>query len=94
MNKKITETHGEELAAELEEDLLRLYGPILSGESLRKALGFPTLNAMYQAMYRGTMPVPTFRPKNRRGSCALAKDVAIWLAQERANANKNDSEVD
>ena len=85
--KEITENYSKELAAELENDLLRVYGPILSGDSLRKALGFPTLNAMYQAMYRGTMPVPTFRPKNRRGSCALAKDVAIWLACERANAN-------
>jgi len=87
--KEITENYSKELAAELEDDLLRVYGPILSGDSLRKALGFPTLNAMYQAMYRGTMPVPTFRPKNRRGSCALAKDVANWLASERANANLN-----
>ena len=82
----MTENFSKALAKELEDDLIRHYGPVLSGESLRKALGFPTLNAMYQSMYRGTIPVATFRPKNRRVTCALAKDVAIWLAKEKADS--------
>lgn len=67
----------------LERDLLDQYGPVVGGESLRKALGYPSMDALRQAMSRGTLPVPVFRIENRRGTFALIKDIAKWLAKQR-----------
>jgi hypothetical protein len=75
------------LARELESDLLTLYGsPVLTGESLQKALGFKSLDALRQSISRGTIPVKVFSIKNRRGKYALIKDIAYYLAsQARSN---------
>lgn len=71
------------LANALEKDLLALYGsPILSGDNLRKALGYASLDALRQAMVRKTVPVKIFSVKHRRGKHALVKDIALWLATE------------
>jgi hypothetical protein len=72
----------------LESDLLSQYGPMLTGEALRKALGYPTMDAFRQALCRGTIPVPVFPLENRRGKFALVKDVACWLAEQRDKAGK------
>lgn len=69
----------------LESDLLGQYGPLLTGDALRRALGYPSMDAVRQALSRGTLPVPVFRLPNRRGTFALAKDVAHWLAEQRQN---------
>lgn len=75
------------LAELLERDLLTRYGsPLLGGEDLRSALGYPSAEAMRQAISRGTMPVPVFVVAHRRGKFALAKDVATWLAALRCSA--------
>lgn len=71
----------------LENDLLRQYGPILTGDALKKSLGYPSMDAFRQALSRGTLPVPVFPLENRRGKFALAKDVAKWLAEQRNKAN-------
>jgi len=71
------------LAEVLESDLLGQYGPMLTGEALRKALGYPSMDAFRQALSRGTVPVKVFPLENRRGKFALAKDVATWLAEQR-----------
>ncbi|WP_229297048.1 hypothetical protein [Herbaspirillum sp. CAH-3] len=41
-------------------ELTRQYGPLLSGDILRNALGYPTKEAYRQAMVRKTLPVPVF----------------------------------
>jgi hypothetical protein len=74
------------LAEKLEADLIKQYGPMLSGESLRSALGYPSMDALRQAYSRGRVPVPIFPIENRRGKYALAKDVARWLAELRTKA--------
>jgi hypothetical protein len=75
------------LADLLEQDLYARYGsPLLGGEALRVALGYPSAEALRQAMSRGTIPVPVFAIAHRRGKFALAKDVAIWLAKVRQAA--------
>jgi len=71
------------LAQELENDLLSQYGPVLTGDALRRALGYPSMNALRQAIYRKQVTVPLFKMSNRRGRFALAKDLAKWLAEER-----------
>jgi len=73
-------------AESLEADLTNRYGPVLSGESLRRALGYPTVDAFRQALARRTVPVPVFSIRKRRGKFALAKDVARWLVEQRATA--------
>lgn len=80
---KTDKTDNFELAQILEEDLLKLYGPLLSGESLRKALGFRTQGAVRQAIWQGRVPVPVFLLEHRKGYFALSKDVASWLAEKR-----------
>lgn len=71
------------LAGHLEESLVKTYGPLLGGESLRQALGYPTLDALRQAISRKTIPVRVLQIANRRSKHALARDVAYWLAGQR-----------
>lgn len=75
-------------AEELEKRLEREGGPMLSGDNLRRALGFRSMEALRQAISRGTVPVPVFPLKNRRGKFAFASDVARWLAEQRFSASK------
>ncbi|GAA6139695.1 hypothetical protein NBRC116583_34420 [Arenicella sp. 4NH20-0111] len=71
------------LEAALEEDLLKLYGPVLSGEHLTKSLGYVSTDAFRTSIARKTVPVPIFRMDGRRGYYALTKDVAHYLAKAR-----------
>lgn len=78
----------------LERDLLTRYGsPLLGGEDLRSALGYPSAEAMRQAIARGTVPVPVFGVAHRRGKFALVRDVATWLAALRCTATDGDRDV-
>lgn len=73
----------EKLAEQLEKDLLQMYGsPLLTGEDLKKAMGFRSVDALRQAIVRQTIPVKVFKLENRRGKYALVKDIARWLAKE------------
>lgn len=72
----------------LERDLLARYGsPLLGGDDLRSVLGYPSVEALRQAICRGTVPVPVFAVEHRRGKFALTKDVAAWLAKLRQGAS-------
>ena len=70
-------------AAALERDLFERYGPLITDEDLRIALGYKSIDAFRQALTRKTVPVPVFTVENRRGKYALVKDVATWLANQR-----------
>lgn len=76
----------QQLAVVLEDELTRQYGPMMTGEPLRLALGYPSKEALRQAFVRKTMPVPVFTIEQRRGKFALTKDVAWWLAALRSRA--------
>lgn len=80
------------LARSLEESLVRTYGPLLGGESLRQALGYPTLDALRQAISRNTIPVKVFSIPNRRSKHALTRDVALWLATQRLSSRDEATE--
>ena len=71
------------LAAEIEEQLLRLHGPMISGDALRTALGYPSMEAFRQALSRKTVPIQVFSIEARRGKFALVRDLARWLANQR-----------
>ncbi|ENG7912686.1 hypothetical protein R4575_16705 [Acinetobacter baumannii] len=78
MNKKLL------ISAELiERDLFERYGPMISDDALRIALGYRSFDAFRQALTRKTVPIPVFSIENRRGKYALVKDVASWLAKQR-----------
>ena len=65
-----------------------MYGsPLLTGEELRKAMGFRSVDALRQAIVRQTIPVKVFSLDNRRGKYALVKDIARWLANKSIKQN-------
>lgn len=66
-------------------EMLRLYGPLMTGEALRRALGFPSDAALRMAISRGIVPVEVFKLPKRRGRFARTHDVAIWLATAGQN---------
>lgn len=71
------------LAELLERELMGKYGPLISNDDLRQALGFASNDAFRQALARKTMPIPVFPLPNRRGKYALVKDLALWLSLQR-----------
>lgn len=80
----------EDLARELNEQLVRQFGQVLPSGVLVKALGYRSAAAYQKAIARGTVPVSLFQIPNRRGRFALARDVAIWLSQQRHPATVGD----
>lgn len=84
----------EKLSKALETQLLNRYDmPLLGGENLRLALGYPSVDALRQAIQRGYIPIPIFSIRHRRGQYALVKDIANWLAISREQGREvNDSD--
>lgn len=83
----MTGLHNPSLTDLLERDLAVRFGaPLIGGEELRVALGYPTAEALRQAISRGTVPVPVFAVAHRRGKFALIRDIAAWLAALRQGA--------
>lgn len=70
------------LEAQIRQDLLDRYGPLLTADALATVLGYPTVAALRQAIVRGRAPVRVFTPPGRRGKFALTHDVASWLARQ------------
>jgi hypothetical protein len=78
-----TEPSREELSRELYEELVSRYGVMLTSAQLIKVLGYSSANAFRQAIARNKVPVPLFQIPARRGRFALARDVALWLSEQR-----------
>lgn len=74
------------LAKSLATEMTREFGPMLSGERLSQALGYPSMGAFRQALLRGRVPVPVFSLPGRRGKYALVVDIAAWIASQREAA--------
>lgn len=73
----------DKLAAVIEAELTRSYGPTLRGQPLASALGYSSSAALRQAAKMGRVSVPLFTPQNRRGRWAVTREVARWLAEQR-----------
>ena len=65
--------------ADFENALLVLYGPVLGGRELSRALGFPSAGAFAKARQRQRVPIRTFTMPGRRGCFAATADLAAWL---------------
>lgn len=76
----------DKLAKELESDLVRQFGPELTGDDLLRALGYRTRESFRQSLAQNTVSIPLFDLEHRRGKFALVKDVARHLAEQRYNA--------
>jgi hypothetical protein len=81
------------LARELNDELVRRYGTVLSASVLAKTLGYRSASAYRQAIARGAVPVNLFSMPNRRGRFALARDVAEFLCRVRRGEPANVSPV-
>ena len=78
------------IARALAEQLTRLNGPLVTGDYLRIALGYPSMQAFRQALSRKTVPIPVFSIPQRRGKFALVNDLARWLAAQRPASTKDE----
>lgn len=67
--------------AQTEAKLTRIYGAIVGGARLTRALGYPTQAAFRQAVARGRVPVRVFTIPGRRGKFAQVQDIAAWVHQ-------------
>jgi len=76
------------LTAVLEHELTAQHGPMMGGDRLRIALGYPSKEAFRQAFVRKTTPIAIFTIERRRGRFALTRDVAAWLAAQRERAEQ------
>jgi hypothetical protein len=88
LNKTNPNTGHETLAAILRQELTSDYGPIVSDENLCLLLGYKSMAAFRQAIYRKTVPIRVFGIKGRKGKFALIRDVASWLAEQHEGAEK------
>ncbi|WP_095158044.1 hypothetical protein [Pseudomonas sp. Irchel 3E13] len=78
-------TEVDALAFELEVDLKDRYGLMVGSSALWRELGYASYEAFRKAKQRGTIEVPLFDVPNRRGSFALSKEVASWVARQRCS---------
>ncbi len=65
---------------QLNDELLKQFGPLIGGIDLRKALGFRSAATFQRAIREKTLKIPIFDVPGRRGKFALTADVATWLA--------------
>ena len=74
------------LQQSLEAELFTRHGPIMTGEALLQALGYPSHEAFRQSLSRDKTSVQIFTIEHRKGKFALVKDVARHLAEQRYNS--------
>ena len=79
----------QQLEDEIYEELFRTAGVIMSRESLSKALGYPSVNALNKAVQRGQSPVPVFKLEKRSHWHARTREVAEYLARRRLSINSD-----
>lgn len=73
------------MQSQLQDVMLKEYGPLMGGEDLRRALGYRTWSAFSRAIRSGIAGVDVFEIPGRRGKFALTSEVAAWLGQLRGN---------
>ena len=62
------------------QQFLVAHGELMSGDDLRRALGFRSERSFLRAFRAQELPVATFCLPKRRGQFARTRDVAIWLS--------------
>jgi hypothetical protein len=95
--EKMQSPHPDEELLAFVRELVARHGEVVGGNALRLLLGFPSIDAMKRAIARGTLALPTFVIRGRRGRFALTVDIAKYLldaknAGRRANGTSGTSE--
>jgi hypothetical protein len=72
-----------DVADQIEQQLLALHGPLITGKPLAQALGYPSQDALRHDMARKQMPVRVFSMVHKRGKFALVREVALCIAAAR-----------
>lgn len=72
-----------------ERRLILALGATVGGDTLSKALGYPSQDAFRKAYQRGRLPVATFELNGRRGRFAASADIAHWLWCQRTAPAKH-----
>jgi len=75
------------LIDEIYSELIKEAGNVVTGDALRRALGFSTIGAMTKAIARKKLPLPFFEMPNRRGKFIRARELAYFIACQRAKAD-------
>lgn len=74
--------HNKTISADRHERLLlNRYGALLDPVSLTEILGYPSVPACRQALYRGTLPLPATTLPGRRSLVIPVRAVAEYLAE-------------
>lgn len=60
--------------------LLAAHGELITGDDLRRVLGYGSERSFSRAIKEGSVPIPLVRIPGRRGRFARTHDVAKWLA--------------
>jgi hypothetical protein len=71
-----------DVQASITAHLMASYGPLLNAEALATALKFPSVGALERSLARGNLSVRTVKFQHRRGTFALAHEVARYLAEQ------------
>ncbi|MFT5296948.1 MAG: hypothetical protein ACI9YH_002975 [Colwellia sp.] len=82
-NDKLESKRIQKLANEINQDMLKTYGPVLYGKDLYLCLGYKSISGFYRALKSDQLEVEVFDIENKRGKHALTKDVALWLARSK-----------
>lgn len=74
---------------ELIGELRAKYGELIEVPDLAPLLGYQTVAALSQTVYRGVCPVPTVKIKGRRSRVAHVEDVAEHILSVRREARQH-----
>tara|TARA_R110000787_G_scaffold58980_5_gene133873 strand:- start:1371 stop:1631 length:261 start_codon:yes stop_codon:yes gene_type:complete len=61
--------------------LLALHGEVMSGEDLKRTLGYRSKRSYYRAIAEDRVPVKLFKLRGGRAWNARTQDVAEWLSR-------------
>lgn len=67
---------------EMKKDLLELYGPLVGGEALRRAMGFRSAASFERAVRNQQTSLTIFGLEGRRGKFAYTSELAKWLVEQ------------
>ena len=82
-------TPSEIFQTSLYQELSVKHGEMIGGAKLAHVLGYSTASAFCKALERETLNLAIFHVEGRSGRFALTADVALWLINNRAQAQRH-----
>ena len=82
---KIERALNSQVVTVFKDTVVSINGPLTTGDTLAKELGYGSRAALQQAIYRDNCPVTVFPLPHRHKKFALYEDVVNWLVQQRVS---------